>query len=142
MDQSYFDENTGIWTLSHGEWSKRPAPESWRGTDTFEEAMEQAGFGRTSSWGELASVDLFEGGRDKFGQFVIDWCPAGSGCHYLLIETVPDLLEILPKLASVTVAHILNFFSEELSELAMTSGADAKKEFDRRLGVAPGRVTL
>lgn len=125
-----------IWRYHQGTWSQITDPLaglSSNGNDP-EEELQIGGFGRADQWGELNDVVIWEKsrGRKPEEHWRIDVCVDGTHIRTIEVTRLPDLLDVLAKLAPISTASMASGLIESLQDVILNAAEDGRKEFRRR----------
>lgn len=117
-----------MWRYHEGSWSHVPDPHV--GEDPAAD-LEDAGFDVASKWGfGLPDVEIYEHGHLDLWR--VDVCIDGQRIRTIEVTRLPDLLDLLAKLAAISTASLLSGVSELAEPALLNLGEDAKAERDRR----------
>jgi len=119
-----------IWRYHEGTWSQITDPLNGLSPDgdAYEE-LRLAGFGKAASWGGFDNVVIWE---KPIEHWRIDVCIDTSNVHTIEVTRLPDLLDILAKLAPIATATLTSGLEESLQETIWNAQEDGKAERLRR----------
>lgn len=130
-DESKHDR--GIWKFGGGSWERASEPYETANADRdYGGALLEAGFMRAADWGwpDSSDVEVYEHHSDD--RWLVVWSPFADRFHEIEVTSLPDLLDLLGKVAPVTTLSLLSTAVQELGNLILNASEDANREYDRR----------
>ena len=125
-----------IWRYHEGTWSHITDPLAGLSPDgDQEEELRAGGFGKADSWGGLDDVVIWVKSRDSdpgAEHWRIDVCIDACNIHTTEVTRLPDLLDVLAKLAPIVTASMTSGLKDSLQEAIWNAEEDGKAERLRR----------
>jgi hypothetical protein len=125
-----------IWRYHEGAWSHITDPLDGLSPDGdgYEE-LRLGGFSKADSWGGFDNVVIWE--KPRAGEpgsqcWRIDVCIDASNVHTIEVTRLPDLLDVLAKLAPIATAALTSGLKDSLQGAIWNAHEDGKAEHLRR----------
>jgi hypothetical protein len=121
-----------IWRYD-GQWSQVPDPTAWADGEDRDVAMDRGGFARADGWGQArcGQVEIYEH-RDA-ERWLVTWSVDINGRgHTIEVCGLPNLLDLLPKLAAIATASLLTQVLKNHSLAALAHTAAEAEEGRKR----------